>query len=147
MRAKAKLSTNFRALEYKLVDKSLTASSLCGQVIIKGHKIGPLSRRLTFHQQNLKIKDAIIIYHGKKGLVQLRLTRIIHHKSYQQVRLHTEEMIYPGIYEIKITYCSSFRPAADFDGVVQQRLASGGTREIFPSIDEPPQNAKFTNVA
>jgi len=132
-----KLRSNFRPEAYRLKllvnprDKTLE-----GTVVITGKKTGRPSRRLTFHQKKLKVTDAVITYFDKQGSFSHELARINHHKSFQQVRLHSRGMLYPGSYKVKMRFSSPFKLAGDPEGVIRQRLKDGGVSEIFPSIDE-----------
>ncbi len=93
---------------------------------VMGKKIGPPSRRLTFHQKGLKIKDARIIRMDKKGDQDFLVSRINHMPSFQQVRLHTQETLFPGNYTVILKFTPPKDLSADTD-----------KRQLFPCIDEP----------
>jgi len=97
-----------------------------GLVTITGKKLPPPSKRITLHQKGLKITGARIIRHDKKGDQVFTTARINHLPTFEQVRLHTKETLFPGHYEVMI----NFSP--------QPKLESGlPKRELFPCIDEP----------
>ena len=95
-----------------------------GQVIIEGKKTGRPSKRLTFHQSNLKFRSAKILKHDKKGDHEIEVTRINTHDSSQEVRLHSEEMIYGGKYTITM----------DFYGNITKPM--NGIYPCFPDKDD-----------
>ncbi len=126
-----------------------------GMVIISGHKTGRPSKRLTFHQNGLKIKKAHITFHDKKGDQIIEVERINHHGSFDEVRLHAKHLIYPGNYTVrlefsgKITqnmngiYPCSFEQNGKKKQLIATQFESHHAREVFPSIDEPEAKATF----
>ena len=75
-------------LSLEIKDSALVFS---GQVIILGRKIGRPSKRITLHAKGLKIQSAQIIKHDKTGDQTIEISRINLQKSYDEVRLHTED--------------------------------------------------------
>ncbi len=126
-----------------------------GSVVIDGHKRGRPSKRLTLHQKNLKILNATVYLSTKNGQEKLIPSRINSHKSYEELRLHFDKLLYPGKYRIEI----------DFDGQITQpmdgiypcyfsdkgkdkmliatQFESHYARQAFPCIDEPEAKATF----
>jgi aminopeptidase N len=129
--------------------------SFTGTVTISGRKVGRPSRRITFHQKELTISAATITRQDKKGAVTFPVIRINAQKTYNEVRLHTDEMLYPGIYTITIEFSGMItRPMNGMypcyfekDGQQQMLIAtqfeSHHAREAFPCIDEPEAKATF----
>lgn len=114
-----------------------------GLITITGTKKGPPSRRLVFHQKKLKITRAEISAQTKQGEQQITVGRINHHRSYEQVRLHSKETLYPGPYSVTMAFI--VKPPAF--GQKSERItaafeAGESMREFFPSIDEPEALAK-----
>jgi len=96
------------------------------QLIIEGKKLPPPSKRITLHQKGLKISSAQIVRRDKKGNREFRVARINHLPTLQQVRLHADETLFPGYYEIII----NFSPKCDPKSKLPKR-------ELFPCVDEP----------
>lgn len=131
------------------------ASTFSGSVIVKGDRVGRPSRRITLHQNGLKIKQAKIVKHDKKGEQEIAVKRINTHKSYDEVRLHTDQLLYPGSYTIEVEFEGKItRPMSGMypcffkhDGQDKQLIAtqfeSHHAREVFPCIDEPEAKATF----
>lgn len=112
-----------------------------GRVIIFGKKIGPPSKRITLHQKGLKITSAKITRLDKKGATEHDVARINHLPTFEQVRLHTADMLYPGPYIIEL----SFQLDAQKIKALKNLGASMPGRDLMPSIDEPEAwtNAKI----
>ena len=107
-----------------------------GQVKIVGNKLAPPSKRITLHQKGLKITSARIIRHDKKGDQQFTIARINHLPTFEQVRLHAKETLFPGHYEIII----NFSPKPKLESKLPKR-------ELFPCIDEPEAWASVQSIS
>ena len=141
-------------LELDINQEKLTFS---GKVTIVGKKVGRPSKRLTFHQKDLQITKAEVIHHGKEK-TEISVDRINTHKAYDEVRVHSPEMIYPGQYEIelefngKITdvmtglYPCNFEHEGKKKKIFATQFESHHAREVFPCIDEPEAKATFDLV-
>jgi puromycin-sensitive aminopeptidase len=151
-----RLYTSFHPKHYKLhIHPDKDTQTFTGSVIITGHKVGRPSQRLTFHQKDLVITDAHITFHDKKGDHEIPVDRINHHKSYDEVRLHTKKSLYPGLYSVRLEFKGSItRPMNglypcffEHEGKQKQLLAtqfeSHHAREVFPCVDEPEAKATF----
>lgn len=126
-----------------------------GKVTITGQKTGRPSQRITFHQKALRINSAKIIHHGKKEAVEIPISRINPHKSYDEVRLHAGQMLYPGKYEVTLEFSGKITDSMvgiypcyfEHEGKKKRLLAtqfeSHHAREAFPCIDEPEAKATF----
>jgi len=127
-----------------------------GRVVIKGRKTGRPSSRITLHQKDLKIKTAKITRHDKRsGDTPISVERINIQKSFDEMRLHAAEQLYPGRYTIelefsgKITdpmhgiYPCNFRLAGQKKQLIATQFESHHAREAFPCIDEPEAKADF----
>jgi hypothetical protein len=129
----------FAPVSYELTILETNKGDTEATVIIKGRKLPPPSHRLVFHQKGLKVIKASLVAHTKKGDRGFDVQRINHHKSFEQVRLHTRETLYPGEYTIKMKFTAE--PVAA--GNIQRTFTSGkSVRSYFPSIDEPPAAEK-----
>lgn len=139
-------------LSLKLEREDMTFS---GTVIIRGKKVGRPSQRITFHQKELKITSATITKHDKKGDKELPISRINNQASFDEVRIHTKDMVYPGNYTItmefegKITkpmngiYPCFFKHDGKDKKLIATQFESHHAREAFPCIDEPEAKATF----
>ncbi len=121
-----RLHKSFQPEKYEL-------NSSKGQVKIFGKKIRAPSKRLTFHQKGLKIISAKITRKDKRGEQEFTVARINHLPTFQQVRLHTNETLFPGIYEITVDFLAK-----------ANRTTESRKRELFPCIDEPEAWANAT---
>lgn len=126
-----------------------------GAIKIIGKKVGRPTKRITLHQKNLKILTAKITKHAKSSVQEIEVIRVNSHEGYDEVRLHTKEIIYPGLYTIEIIYdgvitkpMNGLYPCFfDDKGGKKKLLAtqfeSHHAREVFPCVDEPEAKATF----
>jgi aminopeptidase N len=124
-----------------------------GTVVIRGKKVGRPSSRLTFHQKDLNITAASILKHGKKAAEAIPLSRINQQKTFDEVRLHTASLLYPGDYSITLEFNGvatkamhgiypCFYKHEDTDKrLIATQFESHHAREAFPCIDEPEAKA------
>lgn len=73
-------------------------------LVIEGQKFPPPSKRITLHQKSIKVLGAKIIYKSKKGDIEFEVIRINRIKSFGEVRLHTNNLLYPGSYEVSLEF-------------------------------------------
>ena len=144
------LIAQFKPEHYDLVLKiDKNQSQFNGQIIIRGKKTLHPSQRLTFHQKNLNIESASIERVEKSGSRSILVTRINNQSKFDEVRLHTDEMLYPGNYIVtmhfsgKITqgmsgiYPCFFKHNSLNRKLIATQFESHHAREAFPCIDEP----------
>jgi len=152
----ARLFENFRPEHYWLfLDLDPKKLTFSGEVKITGKKVGRPSERLTFHQKDLKILSASVTKIQKTGLEEIKLSRINTQASLDEVRLHSETMLYPGNYEISIKFAGPisktmvgiypcfFKNGGKDKHLLATQFESHHAREAFPCIDEPEAKATF----
>lgn len=151
-----RLYSTFQPNHYTLsISPDRDTNTFQGAVTITGKKVGRPTHRIALHQKDLKITKAVITHHGKHGAQEITVDRINTHRSYEEVRLHTVEPLFAGVYEITLSFEGSItRPMNglypcffEHNGVQKQLLAtqfeSHHAREVFPCIDEPEAKATF----
>lgn len=126
-----------------------------GTVTIVGRKVGRPSKRLTFHQKDLQVTSATVTKHDKKGDEPIAIARINKQASYDELRLHSGTLIYPGNYTITLEFTGEITRAMNgmypcfftHDGrekkLIMTQFESHYAREAFPCIDEPEAKATF----
>lgn len=152
----ARLFEQFQPENYDLnlnVDRE--GMTFAGSVTIRGKKVGRPSQRITLHQKDLKITKATITKHDKKGDKEIEVARINNQDSYDEVRLHADEMLYPADYTLELEFASDItRPmhgiypcVFEHDGkgkkLIATQFESHHAREAFPCVDEPESKATF----
>lgn len=151
-----RLFNQFRPESYDLfIDVHESKASFSGKVTIRGQKVGRPSKRLTFHQKGLKVTTASLTYKGKAGAKTIEVSRINKQAKYDEVRLHGQDMLYPGHYEVSLEfsghitapmhgiYPCPFKHDGQDKKLIATQFESHNAREAFPCIDEPEAKAVF----
>ena len=126
-----------------------------GRVEITGSRSGKPSKRITFHQKDLKITSATITKHQKNEDQSLTVVRINNQKSLDEVRIHSDQLIVAGEYTVAMEfdghitdpmngiYPCYFKHDGENKKLIATQFESHHAREAFPCIDEPEAKAKF----
>jgi aminopeptidase N len=151
-----RLFTSFQPSHYQLsFVPDREKRTFHGRVVIRGKKVGRPSQRITLHQKDLKITSVRLTKHGKKGDEEIAVSRINLQKSFDEVRVHTDSMLYAGEYTLTLEFNGRIHDVMhgiypcnyEIDGVKKQLIAtqfeSHHAREAFPCIDEPEAKATF----
>ncbi len=151
-----RLAEQFTPASYNIhlaVDEA--TMTFTGKVIVRGNKIGKPSKRITLHQKDLKIIRAALLYHDKKGDIVKEVVRFNCQASYDELRIHTTETLYPGAYTIEVEYSGvitqpmngmypcTYQEDGEKKQIIATQFESHHAREVFPCIDEPIAKAVF----
>lgn len=151
-----RLYEQFRPSHYDLyINPDKSKMIFNGTVKIKGRKIGRPSQRITLHAKDLTITKIDLVRSDKTGSRKIIVSRMVEHKSYDELRIHTEELLYPGEYQISIEFrgqitkpMNGLYPCFYQDDnkeeiILATQFESHHAREVFPCIDEPEAKAIF----
>jgi len=96
---------NFKPTNYKLELREQDDSG-CPKYILtlEGQKLPPPSKRITLRQCNIRATKAGITAKTKRGDTVFDVVRINHLKSFREIRLHTDNILYPGTYVIEVEF-------------------------------------------
>jgi aminopeptidase N len=152
----ARLFEQFQPEHYNLrLDLDRDNMTFSGTVTVTGKKTGRPSQRLTFHQKGLKVSSAVVTKHDKNGDQAVTIGRINNQNTLDEVRLHSDDMIYPGSYTITMEFSGDitrpmngiypcfFKHEGKDKLLIASQFESHHAREAFPCIDEPEAKATF----
>ncbi len=132
------------------------ASSFEGILNLTFTKVKRPSKRITLHVKDLNITKAILIKKEKDSERTINIVRINIQKTYDELRLHCDELLFPGEYSLKLTYSgkineqmngiypSYFKNKNKSEIILATQFESHHAREAFPCVDEPEAKAVFS---
>lgn len=150
------LFNQFRPNNYNLsLNINKESLTFTGKVAITGQKVGRPAFRINLHQRDLKITNAKLTKQEKNTNLDIPVSRIYCHKSYDELRIHSNDSIKSGTYTIEIEfsgtisehmlgiYPSYFTDDDKEQTIIATQFESHYAREVFPCIDEPIAKATF----
>ena len=153
-----RLYASFRPENYDIaIDISKDKNNFNGCTTIYGTKTGRPSKRITLHQKNLSITSIAVYFIDKHGNnIEIAVSRYVTQASYDELRIHTHDILQSGKYMIRVSYTGKITQNMDGiypctyteDGLEKKLIAtqfeSHHAREVFPGIDEPEAKAVFS---
>ncbi len=156
MKRVRRLYNNFKPDIYDLkLVLAKDEKTFAGQVTITGSKSGRPAKRISLHSKDLKITKAELLRLDHSNPGPIKLERIATHGAYDELRLHTAELLRSGQYLIKLEFkgkitkpMNGLYPCDAGDGsvdpvILATQFESHHAREVFPCIDEPEAKAVF----
>lgn len=140
MSQKKPLSDNFQVSSYQV---EVTPNVEILNLTIEGIRTGKPSKRMSFHQKNLRVTSAHILSSRKNKTIDFHVQRINHLPKLQEVRIHTAQNLYPGPYKITLKFKGN---REILEEVFSKNVEEQEIRAHLPSIDEPEskKNATFS---
>src|SRR6266480_4172216 len=100
-----RLYEQFQPEHYEVeFDVSPDDMSFSGAILLRGRKTGRPSQRITLHQKDLKFGKATLVKHDRKGDQFIEVSRVNTQNSLDEVRLHADQMLYPGNYTLTLEF-------------------------------------------
>ena len=101
-----RLYEQFHPENYKIhITLSEDKKTFTGSVVITGKRVGKPSKRITLHTKGLKTSNHKVIRTDKKGnSEELSLSRVNEQKTYDELRLHFDQDIFPAQFEISMDF-------------------------------------------
>lgn len=137
------LSAHFHPETYHLtIDTSDDLKTFQGTVTIVGKKMGRPSHRIVLYQRGLKIIRASLLRIDKTGRTEIPIDRINTHNLYDEARLHSSHMLYPGNYELSVEFLgkafpSTLKKISRLKSVsdITTMVVTENARDVLPCID------------
>lgn len=127
-----------------------------GKLKLSGKKVGRPSQRITLHCKQLKINTVKLWKADKDNLEPIEVSRIGLHSKYDELRIHSQSLLYQGNYLVEISFSGKItKPMnglypsfyTNEDGqeeiILATQFESHHAREVFPCVDEPEAKAEF----
>ena len=140
-------------LDLSLNSKAATFEGILNLTFIK---VKRPSKRITLHLKDLNVLSATLVKKEKNSDRTINIVRINIQKTYDELRLHCDELLFPGEYLLKLSYSgkineqmngiypSYFKNKKKSEIIIATQFESHHAREAFPCIDEPEAKAVFS---
>jgi aminopeptidase N len=155
-----RLIKDFKPEDYNLnlfIDSELSKAT--GLIEISGIRKSRPSFRITLHSKGIRVKQAKVYLLNKSGKItsKLEVTRIVHIKSREEVRIHTLEKLFSARYKIELLYGFDIK-GGELNGLYPSTFTNDSgseekwlctqfeshyARKMMPCIDEPEAKAQF----
>ncbi len=135
------------------IDLNLEKMTFKGQVTLSAKVTKRPSKRITLHQKDLNITGAKVYLLNKGQKEKIPISRINKHVKYNELRIHFDNLIYPGDYLIIVNYEAKITESLNGiypsyyndkkETIIATQFESHYAREAFVCVDEPEAKATF----
>jgi hypothetical protein len=87
---------------FSLADLQINPTGDQVEVILQGERSGKPSKRFTLHGSGFKVNEASVQSETKHKSVDFQIERINYLPTFQEIRIHTKNLQYPGPYKIRL---------------------------------------------
>lgn len=112
-----------------------------GELVIVGQKFPPPSKRITLHQDGLKVLSAKITRQNKNIVEEYEVIRINHLNARREVRLHTKSTMFPGKYTLHLEFTSK-NTSMNVYKQLEGKASDKSIKHLLPCIDTVESRAE-----